>query len=240
MFQAREAAAAVAGFISRWGALVSGGLTIPFTIAGLYSDPKYAKPIWFSSAAFALLVAFYLDHTSKMVRIRELEDRLKPRLKLSYAAEKTVMRGPGHRYTFLSVTNESARNIDGVLTKIIESKFKKDGSELWVNTCIIANLNMSWCALPDHRWAAKYSAMQLQPGSELVDFISGPHTEANSADTANPSGHFPTNPFFKIRIDPAHVGVGVLPFFGEKGTYKFVMQVSAPDAGKPEQLTFIH
>jgi hypothetical protein len=31
--------------------------------------------------------------------------------------------------------------------------------------------------------------------------------------------------------------VGVLPFFGEKGTYKFVMQVSAPDAGKPEQLT---
>lgn len=34
-----------------------------------------------------------------------------------------------------------------------------------------------------------------------------------------------------------YVGVGVLPFFTEKGTYKFVIQVSAPDAGRPEQLT---
>jgi hypothetical protein len=43
--------------------------------------------------------------------------------------------------------------------------------------------------------------------------------------------------FFKISIDPTHSGVR--PFFFEKGTYKFVMQVSAPDAGKPEQLTIL-
>ena len=98
---------------------------------------------------------------------------------------------------------------------------------------------MSWCALPDDRWQDKYSGMQLQPGSDLVDFISGPHTEENSADSTNPSGHYPVDPFFKIRIDPKHVGVGVLPFFTEKGTYKFVMQVSAPNAGKPEQLTLL-
>jgi hypothetical protein len=49
---------------------------------------------------------------------------------------------------------------------------------------------------------------------------------------------FPAEPFFEIQIDPAHIlGGGVVPYFSEKGTYKFVVQVSAPSAGKPEQLT---
>jgi|ERR1700722_8240365 hypothetical protein len=95
-------------------------------------------------AVRAILVAPFQTYVDSKVHIHGLEERLKPRLKLSFETDKKANKSEGHRYTFLRVANESERHIDGVLIKIIESKFKRHGSELWENTSIIANMNMSW------------------------------------------------------------------------------------------------
>jgi hypothetical protein len=88
-------------------------------------------------AARAVFVAPFQAYVGENARVRELEERLKPRLNLSFAADKTAKKSGGHRYTFLRVTNESEQNIDGVLTKIVESKFKRDASDSsWENTGI--------------------------------------------------------------------------------------------------------
>src|SRR5262249_11202827 len=109
--------------------------------------------------------------------------------------------------------------------QIIESKFKPESKD-WESTSIVANMNMSWCGIPDAQKVQKYSARSLPPGSELVDFVSGPYSDAE------------TPPWFVIRIDPEHSQLGfVVPVFTTKGVYKFVMQISGPGAGKPEQLT---
>jgi hypothetical protein len=42
---------------------------------------------------------------------------------------------------------------------------------------------------------------------------------------------------FDIRIDPRQRG-NVDPFFSAPGTYRFVMQISAPDVEEPTKLTF--
>jgi hypothetical protein len=86
--------------------------------------------------------------------------------------------------------------------------------------------------LPDGN-EAKYSAWYLPPGKEIIDFISGPR---RSNTISNIGVHNVPHLGFAIRIDPdqrAHVN----PFFWRSGTYKFVMQVSAPNVDKPGRLT---
>jgi hypothetical protein len=148
-----------------------------------------------------------------------------PRLKLSYARERTQKRAGGFNLTFLSAINDGGNDLSGVQVKLEESQFRKDGSDSWEGTSIVARTNMSWAHLPDSD-PQKYSTMQLAPGPELVDFISGPRNFSQGGQT-----HLG----FVIRIDPRHWG-NVNPAFWEKGTYKFAMQVSATNVEKPGKL----
>jgi hypothetical protein len=108
----------------------------------------------------------------------ELEDRLRPKLGISFVKGTTVPRPDGFRHTFLQVINKSDGFIEDVLPRIIESKFKREGSDFWQSTSIIATINLSWCLIPEENRTEKYSASVLRPDPpELVDFISGPHTK---------------------------------------------------------------
>src|SRR5262245_31010692 len=207
----------VADFIVRWGALMSGAPSIPFVIWGALVDQAYQRYSLWVLAYVTILLSYFIGHKQLTARIQELEDKLRPRLKLSYAADKTEKGEGGHRFTFLRITNESEVTIESVLPQIIESRFKPEGPGSWRSTSIVANMNMSWCGIPEALHVQKYSARSLPPGSELVDFVSGPHTDTD------------TPPCFVIRIDPAHSEPGfVNPQFTTKGVYKFVMQVSGP------------
>ena len=115
-------------------------------------------------------------------------------------------------------------DITGVQVKIDEAVFKSDGSNVWEGTSIVARPNMSWGSLPDGD-AAKYSTWSLPHGKEIIDFISGPRRSNNDPHLG-----------FAIRIDPRQ-RMHVNPFFWRPGTYKFVMQISAPNVEKPGKLT---
>jgi hypothetical protein len=151
----------------------------------------------------------------------------RPRLKLSYAAEKTLSRADGSKTTFLYATNEGQSDVSGAQVKIEQAQFRKDGSDKWDRTSIVSRTNMSWGYLPDGD-PQKYSTVPLAPGSEVIDFVSGPHLFQQQGG--------PPRLGFLIRIDPRH-WQNVNPAFWEKGTYKFVMQVSALDVERPDKLT---
>jgi hypothetical protein len=113
--------------------------------------------------------------------------------------------------------------------------FKSKGSDVWEGTSIVARPNMSWGSLPDGN-EKKYSAWDLTPGKEIIDFISGPRT-SNTISGIKAADNVP-HLGFAIRIDPKqrkHVN----PFFWRFGTYKFVMQVSAPNVDKTGKLTLL-
>src|SRR5262249_7095973 len=166
----------VTDFFLRWGALMSGPLSVPFGIFGALAVQAYQRYTWWALAFAAILISYSINHTKLTARIQELEDKLKPRLKLSYAADKTEKRKGGRRFTFLRITNESEVTIESVLPQIIESRFKPEGPESWRSTSIVANMNMSWAGIPESQKVQKYSARSLAPGSEeLVDFVSGPY-----------------------------------------------------------------
>jgi hypothetical protein len=109
---------------------MSGALSIPFGILGALTERDYQRYSWWALAFVAVVVSYYIDHKKLAARVQELEDRIKPRLKLSFAADKTK-KIEGATYTYLRASNESDKNIDGALTKIIESKVKKEGSDSW-------------------------------------------------------------------------------------------------------------
>jgi hypothetical protein len=160
-------------------------------------------------------------------QIADLRDQMKPCIKLSYAADgKTRNLGGGSKATYLYATNERGRDVTSAQVKIEEAKFKPSESGEWQNTSIIARTNMSWGDKPDGD-PQKYSTVQLAPGSEIIDFISGPHKFLQQNRTQIG---------FLVRIDPKH-WQNVSPVFSEIGTYKFVMQASASDVEKPARLT---
>jgi hypothetical protein len=68
---------------------------------------------------------------------------------------------------------------------------------------------MSWGFLPDGD-PQKYSTVQLPPGSEPIDFVSGPI----NVQLSNGQTHLG----FVIRVDPKHRGVN--PFFLGKRNVK--------------------
>jgi hypothetical protein len=161
-------------------------------------------------------------------QIQELSEQLsrKARLTLSYASDKTKKCANGSIWTYVRATNEGVNDVTGAQVKIEEAQFTRAKSELWEPTSIVSRVNMSWGYLPDGD-PQKYSTVQLAPGSEVLDFISGPY-ELTKSDGQKCLG-------FIIRVDPKHKGVN--PIFWEEGTYKFVMQVSAVDIEKPQKLT---
>jgi hypothetical protein len=116
---------------------------------------------------------------------------------------------------------KGGNDVSGAQVKIEEAKVKKDGSDTWGPTDIVARTNMSWGDKPD-RHSDKYGGVQLAPGSEVIDFINGPHLA-----TIKTNNNIFRAKAFLIRIDPQQA---VNPVCFEKGQYRFVMQVSALNA----------
>jgi hypothetical protein len=231
MARVKEIGTVIAQFIREWGAIVSGGLTVPFTLAGLYADPQYAKTIWFCSAAFAGIVAFYLDHASNRAKIRELKEQLEPKLKLSYALEETVRHQATDRcgkwmQTFVCVTKKSEHSVANVQIKLVGAKIQKDGS--WQKTQIISSPNMSWGSEVDDEPSKKYSTRELTT-REIIDFITGPFFP--DPDPSN------MRRGVQIRFDQRHRGMS--PNFYEYGKYKFVIQATAPNAPADEMTLYV-
>src|ERR1700733_2239686 len=215
----------------------------------LTTGSPIADGVLAAAAAFLItwLVAFLINlwreapkmYLEEKKRADDAEERLRPKLDLSFVKGMVVPRPDGHRHTFINVINKSEGFIDGVLPRIIESKFKSDESNVWRNTSIVASLNLSWCSVPEAERPQKYSGRTLRPNPpELVDFVHGPHTRSKRYAREGAVFPYPEVPFFEIQIDPTHVvGGGVLPYFFKKGIYKFVIQVSASSAGHPVETT---
>jgi hypothetical protein len=255
---AREALRGTSGFANDWqwifgNPTVAAIASVVATARGLQKVTTGSDALdGFIAALLAFLITWAVAYVVRIIlvagglyikeheRANNAADALRPRLGVCFLKGTVVPRPEGFRHTSLNVINKSEGFVEGVLPRIIESKFKKDGSTAWRNTSIIASLNLSWCGIPDHHHAQKYSARSLRPEPpELVDFVSGPHTKSKRYSREGlTSLPYPDAPFFEVQIDPAHIlSRGVVPYFSEKGTYKFVIQVSAPAAGKPEQLT---
>jgi hypothetical protein len=188
--------------------------------------PLLGLPLYYAVHFFRSPTKIYNEAQEK---IQELFERLdkKPRLRLSYAQDKTQPRGiDGSKLTFLYAINDKGGDVSGVQVKIEEAVLRRDGSDKWDGTSIVARTNMSWGHLDDDD-PQKYSTSQLAPGSDVIDFISGPLI-AKFGSGQEILG-------FKIRISPKHRIV--IPFFWEKGTYRFMMQISAADTENPGKLT---
>jgi hypothetical protein len=163
----------------------------------------------------------------------------RPQLMLVYAPDKTLPLSDGSRQTFLYAVNPSDTDVSGAQVKIEQAMYSRAPESLWEKTTIVARPNMSWADKADGD-PNKYSAVQLAPGKEVIDFIWGPRelTQIITDESTGVKRH-DTQRWFEIRIDPRQRHT-VQPVFYQAGTYKFVMQVSARDA-KPASLTlYVH
>jgi hypothetical protein len=203
-----------------WVARLSGPVSVPAAALSYWVSNDIGKTIFaFTAFACVWITAYRLW--------KPLEEKIRPKLKLSYAADKTLFHHDptGTKQTFLRVVNESAHDIEGAQVIVRDLRFRKQESDPWESSNIIATPNMSWCQLPDGD-TRKFAATQLPPGGHLLDFITGPAT-GKLPNGVNIRG-------FRFRVDPRHTGI--VSFFHRKGTYKFTVQASALDAGKPEHL----
>jgi hypothetical protein len=66
----------------KWGALVSGAFSVPFTLLGFLTDRSYQQTVWWGMAAAALLFSYFLDHQKQRATIKELVARLSPKIRL--------------------------------------------------------------------------------------------------------------------------------------------------------------
>jgi hypothetical protein len=163
----------------QWGALVTGTFSLPFALIGFFlTERDYQQYTWWVMAVAALLASYYIDHTTKKARIRELEEELRPKLHLEYAPDRTKKRGDGAAQTFVLAINDGVNDACGVQVKVAESKFRKKYAEAWERTNLIARTNLSWCFQVDGH-PNKYSTVQLPRGSEALDFITGPVSAAH-------------------------------------------------------------
>jgi len=159
-------------------------------------------------------------------KIRKLSEG-RPSLKLAYGNGKTSDRG-NHKMTYVNAISEGAGDVMGARVLLDEVMFKASGSDRWVPTRINARHNMSWANVPDdpNRRGEKYGPLQISQGDNIVDFITCPVVDDRR------------NIGFVFRIDPDHFQA-VFPVFFEPGTYKFVMQLSAPNVLDPPRLTLL-
>jgi hypothetical protein len=158
----------------------------------------------------------------------------RPNLRLVYEVG-AADRG-NHKMTFLNAISEGTDDVMDVRVLINEVRFKAAGSETWALTSIRTRHIMSWTNVPDdpNRRAEKYGARQLSQGDNTVDFITSPAINTQGRIYLDALGRRA----FLFRIDPAHAQV-VNNAFADHGTYKFVMQVSAPNILNPPRLTLL-
>lgn len=152
---------------------------------------------------------------------------------------------PGVKRTYVFARNDGLLDVDGVQVICVEVKFRAPGEHVYkVIPTFLSRVNLSWCTQPDGG-TTKYAAIQMAHGTEWIDFLCSP----GEVLTARGDAHFNqmnNRPFFTLRVDPRHAGIGR---FFEKGTYRFVLQISALNVpaktyvllvewdGTPESLT---
>jgi len=159
-------------------------------------------------------------------KIRKLSEG-RPSLKLAYGNDKTSDRG-NHKMTYVNAISEGAGDVMGARVLLDEVMFKARGSDKWVPTRINTRHIMSWTNVPDdpNRRGEKYGPRQISHGDNTVDFITCPAMDDKGRKA------------FVFRIDPDHFRA-VFPVFIELGTYRFVMQLSAPNVLDPPRLTLL-
>jgi hypothetical protein len=84
-----DAVESFAALARKWAALVSGSFSVPITIAGFLTERDYQQAIWWNMAAAALIFSYYLDHKKQTGRIKELEARLSPKIRLFLRPDPT-------------------------------------------------------------------------------------------------------------------------------------------------------
>jgi hypothetical protein len=154
----------------------------------------------------------------------------RPRLKLEYG--KTLDRG-NHRMTYVNALSEGGGDVVSAQVVIDQSIFRARGSDRWMPTRINTRHIMSWANVADGR-PEKYAPRQISKGDNTVDFITCPVVD----DKGNIALDDQRRQGFVFRIDPGHFQA-VFPVFFEPGTYKFVMQLSAPNVLEPPRLTLL-
>ena len=140
----------------------------------LMSSLSWQIPLWALGTVIALRLISAPYWMAKEDALSGRGTKNKQRVSLSYAGDKTIKHNNGSKHTFLYATNEGGGDAAGTQVKIEEARFRRDGSDIWEGTSIVSRTNMSWGFLPDGD-PQKYSTVQLAPGSEPVDFVSGPH-----------------------------------------------------------------
>jgi hypothetical protein len=111
----------------KWGALVSGSFSVPFTIFGFLADQKYQQAIWWGMAGAAVLFSYYLDHTNQKRKIEEFEERLRAKIKfigIHEAFNSANVYGL-ERHFELEIKNDSGMELTNCLAKITAIKLEK-------------------------------------------------------------------------------------------------------------------
>jgi hypothetical protein len=196
--------------------------------------------IWSLGIPMVILPFFYaykyLTLPTKMWN--ESEEKIKalsegrPSLKLAYGNGKTSDRG-NHKMTYVNAISEGAGDVMGAQVVIDQSMFRARGSDRWVPTTINTRHIMSWANVPDGR-PEKYAPRQISKGDNTVDFVTCPVINGKGSIAVDDKGR----KAFVFRIDPDHFRA-VFPAFFEFGTYRFVMQLSAPNVLDPPRLTLL-
>lgn len=208
---------------SDWVARLSGPLSVPAAAMSYWVSNDIGKGIFaFTAFACVWVTAYRLW--------KPLEEQIRPKLKLSYAADKTFIHldGSDKKQTYIRVTNESKQDVDGAQVIVQDCRFRRKQEDRWEPSHVIATINMSWCSRPDSEPGSKFGAIQLPPGDHLLDFITAPELGTHVSGTRVRG--------FVLENDYRHVNP---PFFHNKGMYKFLMQVSSLDGGQADHLTLL-
>jgi hypothetical protein len=224
-------------FFLAWGGGVlvamSGAFSVPFTIYGLFADSFAQRIVSLTLAIVAAWITGYELWRSERSKLRQLEERLIPRLTLAYGCNRTVKFAGTGRQTYLLASNVSQSYVPGVEVKLIECKVMKSSSSDWEPTHLRTRFNLSWCSRPDGD-PHKYAAIQMHPGSEeMLDFISGPYPVTMNDDSMFPQGSIGPSHGFHLKVDPRH------GLFLEQGKYKFVLQISGIDCASSQRTLLV-
>ena len=156
-------------------------------------------------------------------------------LKLAYGSEQISDRG-NHKMTYVNAVSEGPGDVMGARVLVNNVMFRARGSTSWVQTRINTRHIMSWTNVPDdpNRRGEKYGPRQISQGDNTVDFITCPAINNQGGIWVDNQGRRA----FMLRIDPDHFHA-VYPIFSDPGTYKFVMQLSAPNVSSSPRLTLL-
>jgi hypothetical protein len=166
-------------FRHHWFAALSGGFSVPFTIATVFAGDKFAQAIFGALAFSGLVFAAYQvwkPEREKVIRSEEkvisLEEALRPKIKLTFdpADSRCFHFYENHQYAHLIVRNKGTFGIDQVQVMLESVEFADANGQFKRVEKYRTALILGWCHLNDFR---KFSPNTLPPGDRLmVDLIS--------------------------------------------------------------------